>query len=118
MCPLRRLAERSSSLPLVNKWSEGTGGGVWPEADGTSSPEKRRAGEVVGLDLGLCILERGEGVKRAEQEVPGLSKKVRVDGAGAGGRSEGLRVLEEAGSLRVQVFSSSGGSLEVFVIHL
>lgn len=38
------------------------------------------------------------GLRGAEQEVPGPWEKVRVDG-GSWGRSEGLRVLGEAGRL-------------------
>lgn len=57
-------------------------------------------------------------MKGAQQEAPGPWENVAVMKAPeAGDRSEGLRVLGEAGRLRALVLSSSRGSLEVFVIH-
>lgn len=65
------------------------------------------------------MLEKGEGVKGAQQEAPGPWENVAVmEAAEAGVRSEGLQVLGEAGRLSALVLSSSRGSLEVFVIHL
>lgn len=107
-CPSRRLAERSFSSLLVR------GGGCGEAQGGQRRAEESRG----GCRPGLKPLHTGEGdrEKGAGQDVPRLWEKVGVAGGSCGGRS-GAKGAGRSRRLRVLVFSSSRGSLEVFFTY-